>query len=111
MPNKESGVKMRVNPGKPEILRKKPEDTRVSGRRDPMVAYELGTCAHCEADNRLLKYAGRTMCCTYACQRAAARLVASRKAAGRGSAGGLLCAGHACSSDSWGLLARRRGEN
>ena len=42
-----------------------------------------GTCAHCGRD-RLLKYARRTMCATYACQRAAAAEVATRKAGTRG---------------------------
>ena len=42
-----------------------------------------GTCAHCGRD-RLLKYARRTMCATYACQRAAAAEVATRKAGIRG---------------------------
>ena len=42
-----------------------------------------GTCAHCGRD-RLLKYARRSMCATYACQRAAAAEVAARKAGTRG---------------------------
>jgi hypothetical protein len=46
-----------------------------------------GTCAHCETEDRLLKYARHTMCCKYACQRAAHALVVARKAAaGGGSA-------------------------
>ena len=46
-----------------------------------------GTCAHCGRD-RLLKYARRTMCATYACQRAAAAEVATRKATTRGDGDG-----------------------
>ena len=42
-----------------------------------------GTCANCSRE-RLLKYARRTMCATYACQRAAAAEVAARKAGSRG---------------------------
>ena len=46
-----------------------------------MAPFELGVCANCETDNVLLKYAGRTMCSKYRCQRAACALVARRKAA------------------------------
>jgi hypothetical protein len=42
-----------------------------------------GTCANCSRE-RPLKYARRTMCATYACQRAAAAEVAARKAGSRG---------------------------
>ena len=48
-----------------------------------MVDYPIGTCANCELPDRVLKYARRTMCRTYACQRAASALVAERKAARR----------------------------
>ena len=43
-----------------------------------MVTYVVGECANCEQP-RLLKYARRTMCCRYACQRAARALVSRRK--------------------------------
>ena len=36
-------------------------------------AYTTGVCANCN-DRRLLKYAKRTMCCRYRCQKAAAEL-------------------------------------
>ena len=38
-----------------------------------------GTCAHCEAEDRLLKYARHTMCSKYACQAAAPLLVIARR--------------------------------
>ena len=40
----------------------------------------IGTCANCQK-RRKLKYARGTMCCTYACQKAAKAEVAARKAA------------------------------
>ena len=47
--------------------------------------FHLGTCACCKKE-RLLKYARRTMCATYACQKAAAEEVAARKSGGGGDA-------------------------
>ena len=38
-----------------------------------------GTYAHCEAEDRLLKYARQTMCSKYACQAAAHLLVIARR--------------------------------
>ena len=38
-----------------------------------------GTYAHCEAEDRLLKYARHTMCSKYACQAAAHLLVIARR--------------------------------
>jgi hypothetical protein len=42
--------------------------------------HTTGTCVSCKKERKLL-YARRTMCATYACQRAAAAEVAARKAA------------------------------
>jgi hypothetical protein len=39
--------------------------------------YSQGVCANC-GDNRLLKYAKRTMCCRYRCQKAASALRAAQ---------------------------------
>ena len=49
----------------------------------------VGTCAECETEDRVLKYARGTMCCKYRCQRAAHALVVARKgrAAGKGDGG------------------------
>lgn len=44
-----------------------------------MPPYPIGVCAHCEQPNRMLKYARRTMCWHYACQRAAHTEVQARK--------------------------------
>jgi len=38
-----------------------------------------GTCAHCEAEDSLLKYARHTMCSKYACQAATHLLVIARR--------------------------------
>ena len=38
-----------------------------------------GTCAHCEAEDSILKYARHTMCSKYACQAAAHLLVIARR--------------------------------
>ena len=38
-----------------------------------------GTCAHCEAEEVILKYARHTMCSKYACQAAAHLLVIARR--------------------------------
>ena len=38
-----------------------------------------GTCAHCEAEDSILKYTRHTMCSKYACQAAAHLLVIARK--------------------------------
>jgi hypothetical protein len=38
-----------------------------------------GTCAHCEAEDSILKYARHTMCSKYACQAAAHVLVIARR--------------------------------
>ena len=38
-----------------------------------------GTCAHCQAEDRILKYARHTMCSKYACQAAAHLLVIARR--------------------------------
>ena len=38
-----------------------------------------GTCAHCEAEEGILKYARHTMCSKYACQAAAHLLVIARR--------------------------------
>ena len=38
-----------------------------------------GTCAHCEAEDVILKYARHTMCSKYACQAAAHLLVIARR--------------------------------
>ena len=43
----------------------------------PRSPYTQGPCANCDA-TRLLKYAHRTMCCRYKCQRAAAALRQAR---------------------------------
>ena len=50
----------------------------------------VGSCAHC-GEERLLKYARRTMCARYKCQLAAATTVAARKAANSSAGDG----GHA----------------
>ena len=47
----------------------------------PRTAYSQGPCANCGA-HRLLKYAHRTMCCRYKCQRAAAAQRQARLAGG-----------------------------
>ena len=46
----------------------------------PSMPLEIGTCAHCHKENRPLKYARRTMCASYACQRAAHLQVSACKA-------------------------------
>ena len=48
--------------------------------------YPVGVCANCEEENRVLKYARKTMCCKYSCQRAAHAEVQARKASRGGSA-------------------------
>ena len=54
-----------------------------------MPNHPVGTCAECETEDRVLKYARGTMCCKYRCQRAAHALVVARKgrAAGKGDGG------------------------
>ncbi len=47
----------------------------------PRTPYSQGPCANCGA-HRLLKYAHRTMCCRYKCQRAAAAQRQARLAGG-----------------------------
>ena len=47
----------------------------------PRAPYSQGPCANCGA-HRLLKYAHRTMCCRYKCQRAAAAQRQARLAGG-----------------------------
>jgi hypothetical protein len=46
-----------------------------------MVAGPYGTCENCLTEDVSLKYAGHTMCCRYACQKAAKRLVSEQHAA------------------------------
>ena len=47
----------------------------------PRATYSQGHCANCSA-HRLLKYAHRTMCCRYKCQKAAAAQRQARLAGG-----------------------------
>ena len=63
--------KTRVYPQKSRYTREIPE------RASTCRAYSQGPCAH-----RLLKYAHRTMCCRYKCQRAAAAQRQARLAGG-----------------------------
>ena len=76
---KRFSLKLEVYPGIPDISARKPEKTRVLLATMP-TAYPVGTCANCEKPNRVLKYARRTMCWTYACQQAAHQAVLERKA-------------------------------
>ena len=62
-------------------LKKSCKYPRIPGFCDAtMPEFPIGTCSNCEQDNRLLKYARRTMCWSYACQQAAHADVAARKA-------------------------------
>ena len=74
---------LQVKPGytrkSPGIAREIPE--RASTCRARPWPYSQGHCANCGA-HRLLKYAHRTMCCRYKCQRAAAAQRQARLAGG-----------------------------
>ena len=81
--NRQVLMKTQVKPGKPAFRAAK---TRGYPRRTwaLMPDATIGTCANCDKDNRVLKYARRTMCWSYACQRAAHAEVQARKASRAG---------------------------
>ena len=68
---------------KPGYTRKSPgiPEKYPSARPHAAQTYSQGHCANCGA-HRLLKYAHRTMCCRYKCQRAAAAQRQARLAGG-----------------------------
>ena len=70
-------------PGKTRVYLQKTGYTReIPGSASmPRAPYSQGHCANCSA-HRLLKYAHRTMCCRYKCQKAAAAQRQARLAGG-----------------------------
>ena len=71
---------LQVKPGIPAKVQVYPRNTRARVHM-PRTTYSQGPCANCGA-HRLLKYAHRTMCCRYKCQRAAAAQRQARLAGG-----------------------------
>ena len=71
-------------PGKTRVYLQKTRYTReIPGSASmPRAPYSQGPCANC-GSHRLLKYAHRTMCARYRCQKAASRIGAAPGAAGR----------------------------
>ena len=99
----------RPTPGKTRVYLQKSRFTRkIPGRAVPTsvcrarrhIAVSQGQCATCGAQ-RLLKYAHRTMCCRYACLKAAAAKRRARHADGSADDAVAMCS----ASRSWRCLA------
>ena len=98
----------RPNPGKTRVYLQKSRFTRKIPGRVPTnvcrarrhIAFSQGQCATCGAQ-RLLKYAHRTMCCRYACLKAAAAKRRARHADGSADDAVAMCS----ASRSWRCLA------
>ena len=94
----------RQNPGIPEKPPGLPENTSTRPtnvcRARRHIAFSQGQCATCGAQ-RLLKYAHRTMCCRYACLKAAAAKRRARHADGSADDAVAMCS----ASRSWRCLA------
>ena len=89
-------------PGKTRVYLQKTGYTReIPGSASmPRAPYSQGHCANCSA-HRLLKYAHRTMCCRYACLKAAAAKRRARHADGSADDAVAMCS----ASRSWRCLA------
>ena len=98
----------RPNPGKTRVYLQKSRFTRKIPGRVPTnvcrarrhIALSQGQCATCGAQ-LLLKYAHRTMCCRYACLKAAAAKRRARHADGSADDAVAMCS----ASKSWRCLA------
>ena len=90
----------RPTPGKTRVYLQKSRFTRKIPGRVPTNDASQGQCATCGAQ-RLLKYAHRTMCCRYACLKAAAAKRRARHADGSADDAVAMCS----ASRSWRCLA------